>query len=118
MDILGIEGARRMAKSSLPSITPARRGSALLDAIGDQLQAVPSAMAAAPSGTSEKAAPARGLKPEPFVLRLSSDVFRQIDAAAMSQNVTMTVVIAQALKTAGFQVPAEDLVDRRKRRFR
>jgi hypothetical protein len=57
-------------------------------------------------------------KPAPFVLRLSSDVFRQIDAAAVSQGVTMTVIIAQALREGGFSVPDGDLVDRRKRRFR
>ena len=105
-----------MKKPVLPSIAPARRGSALLDAIGDQLQAVPSAVSSQPAAPqiSRETRP----KPEPFVLRLSPDVFRQIDKAAVSRGLTMTVVIAQALKDAGFDVPDEDLVDRRKRRFR
>lgn len=107
-----------MKKTDLPSMEPARRGSALLDAIGNQLQAMPSAVANAHLEASKSATVESAAKPEPFVLRLSSDVFRQIDADARSQGVTMTVVIAQALKKAGFVVPPEDLVDRRKRRFR
>jgi len=105
-----------MKKSPLPAITPARRGSALLDAIGDQLQAVPPAVSSQPAASqvSRSVRP----KPEPFVLRLSPEVFRQIDKAAISRGVTMTGVIAQALKDSGFVVPDEDLVDRRKRRFR
>jgi len=75
---------------------------------------VPSPSSVAPEITAIPVAS----KPAPFVLRLSSDVFRQIDASAMSRGVTMTVIIAQALKDAGFSVPDEDLVDRRKRRFR
>ncbi len=106
-----------MKKSTLPAITPARRGSALLDAIGDQLQTVPPAVSSQPTA-APLISPASRPKPEPFVLRLSSEVFRQIDKAAVSRGLTMTVVIAQALKDAGFHVPEEDLVDRRKRRFR
>ncbi len=107
-----------MGKSSLPSIAPARRGPALLDAIGSQLESVPPAVPSASSAAPEVAATAAMPKPAPFVLRLSSDVFRQIDAVAVSQGVTMTVIIAQALREAGFSVPDGDLVDRRKRRFR
>lgn len=107
-----------MGKSSLPSIAPTRRGPALLDAIGSQLKAVPPAVPSASSAAPEVAATAAMPKPAPFVLRLSSDVFRQIDAAAVSRGVTMTVIIAQALREAGFSVPDGDLVDRRKRRFR
>lgn len=107
-----------MGKPSLPPIAPARRGPALLDAIGRQLETVPPAVPPPGSAASENAASAGMPKPAPFVLRLSSDVFRQIDAAAVSQGVTMTVIIAQALREAGFSVPDGDLVDRRKRRFR
>jgi hypothetical protein len=52
------------------------------------------------------------------VLRLSPEVYRQIDARAVEQGVTMTVVIARALVEAGFIVPEDDLKDRRKRRYR
>ena len=107
-----------MGKSSLPSIAPARRGPALLDAIGSQLRAVPPAVPSTISAASEIAGPEAMPKPAPFVLRLSPDVFRQIDAAAVSRGVTMTVIIAQALREAGFSVPDGDMVDRRKRRFR
>ena len=106
-----------MKKPVLPMITPARRGSALLNAIGDQLQAVPSAVSSQQPAAPQISRDVRP-KPEPFVLRLSPDVLRQIDKAAVSRGLTMTVVIAQALKDAGFVVPDEDLVDRRKRRFR
>ena len=107
-----------MGKPSLPSIAPARRGPALLEAIGTQLESVPPAVPSLGSAVPEIVAAAAVPKPAPFVLRLSSDVFRQIDAAAVSQGVTMTVIIAQALREAGFSVPDSDLVDRRKRRFR
>jgi len=106
-----------MKKHTLPAIAPARRGSALLDAIGGQLQTVPSAVSSHPATTSQ-VEPVVRVKPEAFLLRLSPEVFRQIDKAAISRGLTMTVVIAQALKDAGFLVPDEDLVDRRKRRFR
>jgi len=106
-----------MRKHTLPAIAPARRGAALLDAIDGQLRTVPSAMSSHPAATPQ-VEPIVRVKPEAFVLRLSSEVFRQIDKEAISRGLTMTVVIAQALKDAGFLVPDEDLVDRRKRRFR
>ncbi len=119
-----------MAKSSFSPIQPARRGVELLNAIESQLEAVPSAL---PAAALQKAAspvaietvpppepePPEALsRPAPFVLRLSPDVLRQIDAKAMEDGVTMTVVIARALMAAGFSVPEDDLKDRRKRRYR
>jgi hypothetical protein len=108
-----------MSKSNFAPITPIRRGDALLGAIGPQLDRVPPATAqpAAPAATTPTVV-ADPLRPEAFVLRLSPDVFRQIDAAATRAGITMTVVIAQALQHAGFVVPPEDLRDRRKRRHR
>ena len=119
-----------MAKTSFSPIAPARRGSELLAAIGNQLDAVPSALPVANSGKASADAalevtrviqsdsPEAPLRPVPFVLRLSPDVLRQIDAKAMEESVTMTVVIARALMAAGFSVPEDDLKDRRKRRYR
>lgn len=57
-------------------------------------------------------------KPLPFMLRLSPSVFQAIDARASEEGITMTAVIAKALQQAGFDVPEEDMRDRRKRRFR
>ena len=118
-----------MAKAAFSPMKPARRGAELLEAIGSQLDAVPSALPstqgqqsenqsevnASPLDLSQIPAPER---PAPFVLRLSPDVYRQIDARAVEQGVTMTVVIARALVQAGFAVPEDDLKDRRKRRYR
>jgi len=119
-----------MAKSSFSPMAPARRGNELLAAIGNQLDAVPSALPAAslakPSPAvaveaipvTEPEPPEAPSRPAPFVLRLSPDVLRQIDAKAIEDGVTMTVVIARALMAAGFSVPEDDLKDRRKRRYR
>ena len=119
-----------MAKTSFSPMAPARRGSELLNAIGDQLDAVPSALPAANPGkppphaavevvrVTQPAPPETQSRPAPFVLRLSPDVLRQIDAKALEEGVTMTVVIARALMSAGFSVPEDDLKDRRKRRYR
>ena len=121
---------QRMAKSAFAPMKPARRGAELLDAIGAQLDAVPSALAPSvntagaqttgnqPEGSAEKNTPEQPSRPAPFVLRLSPDVLRQIDAKAVENGVTMTVVIARALMDAGFSVPEDDLKDRRKRRYR
>lgn len=108
-----------MAKPRFESIAPIRRGDALLGAIGAQLDQVPPATpqpVIPPPAPRE--VPPDGARPEAFVLRLSPGVFRQIDAAATREAVTMTVIIAQALQKAGFTVPPEDLKDRRKRRHR
>lgn len=119
-----------MAKTSFSPMAPARRGPELLAAIGTQLEAVPSALPASNAALSptpamirqseltEPEAPEAPPKPAPFVLRLSPDVLRQIDARAVDEGVTMTVVIARALMAAGFSVPEDDLKDRRKRRYR
>lgn len=119
-----------MAKASFSPMAPARRGSELLAAIGTQLEAVPSALPTSTAALSptpavvtqtavtEPQTPEAPTKPAPFVLRLSPDVLRQIDARAVDEGVTMTVVIARALTAAGFLVPEDDLKDRRKRRFR
>ena len=116
-----------MSKTAFAPMKPARRGAELLDAIGAQLEAVPSAVAAGanvavatpmPEAAELPAAPDQPSKPAPFVLRLSPGVFRQIDAKAVEDGVTMTVVIARALVGAGFSVPEDDLKDRRKRRYR
>ncbi len=119
-----------MAKSAFSPMHPARRGVELLEAIESQLEAVPSAVPAAllPKAVAPvvaQTAPVPGLvapeapsRPAPFVLRLSPDVFRQIDAKAVEGGVTMTVIIARALVDAGFVVPEDDLKDRRKRRYR
>ena len=119
-----------MAKTSFSPMAPARRGSELLAAIGDQLDAVPSALPAAnPSKpplhvavevaqVTQPPPPEIQSRPTPFVLRLSPDVLRQVDAKALEEGVTMTVVIARALMAAGFSVPEDDLKDRRKRRYR
>jgi len=118
-----------MAKAAFSPMKPARRGAELLEAIGSQLDAVPSALPSmqsqqpdshsavntSPSDVPQAPAPER---PAPFVLRLSPDVYRQIDAKAVEEGVTMTVVIARALVQAGFTVPEDDLKDRRKRRYR
>jgi hypothetical protein len=112
-----------VAKNAFLPIKPARRGAELLSAIGAQLDAVPPAIAQprqAPTLPEEVRSPPPVAAPKaaPFVLRLSPDVFKQIDAKAVDEGVTMTVVIAQALKLAGFTVPDDDLKDRRKRRYR
>lgn len=119
-----------MAKTTFSPMAPARRGSELLAAIGNQLDAVPSALPAANPGTLLPDAPVEVVplthptlpeapsRPAPFVLRLSPDVLRQIDAKAVEEGVTMTVIIARALSAAGFSVPEDDLKDRRKRRYR
>jgi len=119
-----------MAKSSFSPMQPARRGVELLTAIESQLEAVPSALPVAtlpkaPTPVAVEAVavpepePPEALsRPAPFVLRLSPDVLRQIDAKAIEDGVTMTVVIARALMAAGFSVPEDDLKDRRKRRYR
>lgn len=119
-----------MAKSSFSPMAPARRGNELLAAIGNQLDAVPSSVPVANYAKSFPAVPVEAVpvtepepreapsRPAPFVLRLSPDVLRQIDAKAIEDGVTMTVVIARALMAAGFSVPEDDLKDRRKRRYR
>lgn len=115
-----------MAKQTFSPMSPARRGVELLEAIGSQLETVPSAMPTAPTApvasplSQEFApnAPPLAPKPEPFVLRLSPDVFQQIDKKSRENGVTMTVIIARALMDAGFNVPENDLIDRRKRRYR
>ena len=91
-----------------------------MDAIDDQLATMPPAIAppARVEHTQAEAKLIAAAKPEAFVVRLAPDVFRQIDAAACAEGVTMTVIIARALQSAGFIIPPDDLKDRRKRRHR
>lgn len=119
-----------MAKQTFSPMKPARRGVELLEAIGPQLEAVPSAIPTTPAATAAAPialplshgfapdVPLLAPKPEPFVLRLSAGVFQQIDKKSRENGVTMTVIIARALMAAGFDVPENDLIDRRKRRYK
>lgn len=107
-----------MAKPAFTPIQPARRGSELLHAIAGQLETVPPAVPNVSGVVAQPPPVVPAEKPMPFMLRLSPAVFQAIDARATEEGVTMTVVIAKALKQAGFQVPDDDLKDRRKRRFR
>jgi hypothetical protein len=119
-----------MAKQTFSPMKPARRGGELLEAIGPQLEAVPSAIPTVSTATVAAPValplshdfaldvPPLAPKPEPFVLRLSPNVFRQIDKKSRENGVTMTVIIARALMEAGFEVPENDLIDRRKRRYK
>ena len=106
-----------MGKTAFTPMQPARRGAELLEAISPQLNTVPPATPQQ-RDTSAAIAEKPALRPAPFVLRLSPMVFQEIDAKASAESVTMTVIIARALRDAGFKVPEDDLKDRRKRRFR
>ena len=112
-----------MTKNAFAPMQPARRGTELLEAIGQQLNSVPPATPPSQADAGQPVAPPEPpsplpVRPAPFVLRLSPGVFQEIDARATREGVTMTVIIARALQDAGFQVPKDDLKDRRKRRFR
>lgn len=88
-------------------------GEGLLEAVGAHLAAVPPAAVERPAPSMPPAAAAR---PLPFVLRLAPAVFGALEAAARQQQTTMTVLIARALRDAGYPVPDADLHDRRRRR--
>jgi hypothetical protein len=63
-----------------------------------------------------KPAPKANAKPVPFMLRLAPAVFRALEQAAEREGTTMTVMVARALRDAGYPVPDGDLKDRRRRR--
>jgi hypothetical protein len=76
-------------------------------------------MAAVPPAAVERpqAAPAKPTqRAVPFMLRLAPAVFRALEQAAEREGTTMTVMIARALRDAGYPVPEGDLKDRRRRR--
>lgn len=55
-------------------------------------------------------------KPVPFMLRLAPAVFMALEQAAEREGTTMTVMVARALRDAGYPVPEGDMKDRRRRR--
>jgi hypothetical protein len=88
----------------------------LLQAVKGQLAGVPSATAEPPAA-SEPVVPKRvAPKAAPFMLRLSAGVFLALERAAERESTTITVMVARALKDAGYPVPERDLRDRRRRR--
>jgi hypothetical protein len=92
-------------------------GEGLLDAVGAHLAAVPPAAVERPAPpAAPAAAPTPPPRPLPFVLRLAPTVFQAREEAARRERTTMTVLIARALRDAGYPVPEEDLRDRRRRR--
>lgn len=97
-------------------IAPGTRlsGEALLKAVDAPLSAVPPATVAPQQAPPKAAKPAP--KPVPFMLRLAPAVFGALEQAAEREGTTMTVMVARALRDAGYPVPEEDLKDRRRRR--
>ena len=93
---------------------PRLSGDALLQAVGAPMATVPPAAVE----RLEPAAPAAKApaKPVPFMLRLAPTVFRALEQAAEREGTTMTVMVARALRDAGYPVPDGDLKDRRRRR--
>ena len=96
------------------SASPRLSGEALLRAVDAPLSAVPPATVNPPQAPTKpmKSAP----KPVPFMLRLAPAVFRALEQAAERDGTTMTVMVAKALRDAGYPVPEGDLKDRRRRR--
>ncbi len=93
------------------SAGPRLSGDALLRAVDAPLGTVP------PAAVERPQAPAKPLaKPVPFMLRLAPAVFRALEKAAEREGTTMTVMVARALRDAGYPVPEGDLKDRRRRR--
>jgi hypothetical protein len=93
---------------------PRLSGEALLRAVDAPLSAVPPATVDPPQAPPKPAKPAP--KPVPFMLRLAPAVFRALEQAAERDGTTMTVMVAKALRDAGYPVPEGDLKDRRRRR--
>ncbi len=89
-------------------------GDALLRAVDGPLSAVPPATVDPSQTSSKPSKPAP--KPVPFMLRLAPAVFRALEQAAEREGTTMTVMVARALRDAGYPVPEGDLKDRRRRR--
>jgi hypothetical protein len=86
-------------------------GDALLQAVHAPLATVPPAAVEQPQSPAKPA-----VKPVPFMLRLAPAVFRALEQAAEREGTTMTVMVARALRDAGYPVPEGDLKDRRRRR--
>ncbi|MBK1659865.1 ribbon-helix-helix domain-containing protein [Paracraurococcus ruber] len=84
------------------------------------LRAVETPMATVPPAAVELAQPTvpakQSQKAVPFMLRLAPMVFQALEEAAEREGTTMTVMIARALRDAGYPVPEADLKDRRRRR--
>ena len=98
---------------------PKLSGDDLLRAVGGQMTGVPPATAESPPSTAAEAKrppPPAAPPAAPFVLRLSPGVFLALERAAERDGTTITVMIARALKDAGYPVPERDLRDRRRRR--
>ena len=95
------------------STAPRLSGDALLRAVDTPMATVP------PAAVERPQAPATAKsaqKAVPFMLRLAPAVFRALEQAAEREGTTMTVMIARALRDAGYPVPEGDLKDRRRRR--
>jgi hypothetical protein len=95
---------------------PKLSGDELLRAVGGQLTGVPPAMAEPLPPAAAEPAKRTAPRAAPFVLRLSPGVFFALERAAEREGTTITVMIARALKDAGYPVPERDLRDRRRRR--
>ena len=96
------------------SAGPRLSGDELLRAVDAPLASVPPATVP-PAPAQAQPAP-KPAKPAPFMLRLAPAVFRALEQAAGREGATMTVMVARALKEAGYPVPESDLKDRRRRR--
>lgn len=88
-------------------------GDALLRAVDMPMATVPPAMVERPEVLVP---PKPTQKAVPFMLRLAPAVFRALVLAAEREGTTMTVMVARALRDAGYPVPEGDLKDRRRRR--
>ena len=95
---------------------PKLSGDDLLRAVGGQMTGVPPATAEPPPAPPATEAKRPAPRAAPFVLRLSPGVFLALERAAERDGTTITVMIARALKEAGYPVPERDLRDRRRRR--
>lgn len=93
---------------------PRLSGDALLGAVGPSMATVPPAAVEHPEPAPKVTKPPA--KPVPFMLRLAPAVFRALEQAAERDGTTMTVMVARALRDAGYPVPEGDLKDRRRRR--
>src|SRR3954452_798324 len=100
------------------SPNPRLSGAALLQAVETPMATVPPA-AVERSQAADQPQPVPKAKPQravPFMLRLAPAVFRALEQAADREGTTMTVMVARALRDAGYPVPEGDLKDRRRRR--
>ena len=95
---------------------PNLSGDELLRAVGGQRAGMPSATAEPPAVIEAPASKKITPKAAPFMLRLSAGVFLALERAAEREGTTITVMVARALKDAGYPVPERDLRDRRRRR--